>query len=51
MEKNLLYELASRILRCADAAALATDTRVTRQVIGGYKNMISNLSGWRKRWR
>ena len=37
-------ELAGRILRCADAAALATGTRVTHEVIGGYQNMINNLT-------
>ena len=35
-------ELASRVLRCAEAAALATGTRMTHEVIGGYKNMINN---------
>ncbi|HVN27682.1 MAG TPA: M20 family metallopeptidase [Candidatus Binataceae bacterium] len=37
-------EIADRVLRCAEAAALATGTKMTHQVIGGYKNMINNLA-------
>jgi amidohydrolase len=36
--------MAERVIRCAEAAALATGTRVEHQVVGGYKNMINNLS-------
>ncbi len=35
-------EIADRVLRCAEAAALATGTRMSHEVIGGYKNMINN---------
>ena len=35
-------QMAERVLRCAEAAALATGTRMSHQVIGGYKNMINN---------
>jgi len=35
-------EIANRIVRCAEAAASATDTRMEHQLIGGYKNMINN---------
>jgi amidohydrolase len=35
-------EIAKRILRCAEAAATATGTRMEHQLIGGYKNMINN---------
>jgi amidohydrolase len=35
-------EIADRVLRCAEAAALATGTKMSHQVIGGYKNMINN---------
>jgi len=37
-------QMAERILRCAEAAALATGTRMSHRVIGGYKNMINNLA-------
>jgi amidohydrolase len=37
-------EIAARVLRCAEAAALATATRFEHKVIGGYKNMINNLA-------
>jgi amidohydrolase len=37
-------EIADRVLRCAEAAALATGTRMSHEVIGGYKNMINNRS-------
>ena len=35
-------EIADRVLRCAEGAALATGTRMSHQVVGGYKNMINN---------
>lgn len=38
------HEIADRILRCADAAALATGTRATHEIIGGYQDMINNLA-------
>jgi amidohydrolase len=37
-------QMAERILRCAEAAALATGTKMSHRVIGGYKNMINNLA-------
>ncbi|HYK64901.1 MAG TPA: M20 family metallopeptidase [Patescibacteria group bacterium] len=37
-------EIAERVLRCAEGAAMATGTRVEHEVIGGYKNLINNLS-------
>ncbi len=37
-------EMASRVIRCAEAAGMATGTRVEPQIAGGYKNMINNLS-------
>lgn len=37
-------EIARRVLRCAEGAALATGTTMTHRVIGGYKNMINNLA-------
>jgi amidohydrolase len=37
-------EMADRVTRCAEAAALATGTRVEVKVEGGYQNMINNLS-------
>lgn len=38
------HEIADRVLRCAEAAALASGTRLAHQVLGGYKNMINNLA-------
>jgi amidohydrolase len=38
------YEIAERVLRCAEAAALATGTKMSHRVIGGYKNMINNMA-------
>jgi amidohydrolase len=35
-------QIAERILRCAEAAALATGVRMEHELIGGYKNMINN---------
>ncbi|MGH8013136.1 MAG: M20/M25/M40 family metallo-hydrolase, partial [Candidatus Binataceae bacterium] len=35
-------EIADRIIRCAEAAALATGVRMEHELIGGYKNMINN---------
>lgn len=37
-------EIASRVIRCAEGAAMATGTRVEHEVVGGYKNMINNHS-------
>jgi amidohydrolase len=37
-------EIGDRIARCAEAAALATGTKADVQVVGGYKNMINNMS-------
>ncbi len=36
--------IADRVLRCAEAAAAATGTRLSPEVLGGYKNMINNLT-------
>jgi amidohydrolase len=38
------HEIADRVLRCAEAAATATGTRLTHEIVGGYKNMINNLA-------
>jgi amidohydrolase len=38
------HEIADRVLRCAEAAATATGTRVTQAIVGGYKNMINNVA-------
>src|SRR5579863_2742220 len=35
-------EMAARIIRCAEAAAMATGVKLEHALIGGYKNMISN---------
>ena len=37
-------EIGTRVVRCAEAAAMATGTRVEHVVEGGYKNLINNLS-------
>jgi amidohydrolase len=37
-------EIGARVIRCAEAAAMATGTRVEQIVAGGYKNLINNLS-------
>src|SRR5271155_3678945 len=37
-------EIGARVIRCAEAAAMATGTRVEHVLIGGYKNMINNHS-------
>src|SRR5262249_15122598 len=37
-------EVARRVVRCAEGAAISTGTRVEHQMLGGYKNMIANLS-------
>jgi amidohydrolase len=37
------HEIADRVVRCAEAAAMATGTRAEHEVIGGYKNLINNL--------
>ena len=37
-------EIAERVTRCAEGAAMATGTRVEHVVEGGYKNLINNLS-------
>jgi len=36
------HEIADRVLRCAEAAALATGTKMSHEVVGGYKNLINN---------
>ena len=38
------HEIAERVQRCAEAAATATGTRLTSEVLGGYKNMVNNLA-------
>ncbi|MFZ1122997.1 MAG: amidohydrolase [Candidatus Binataceae bacterium] len=38
------HEIADRVLRCAEAAAAATGTRLTHKILGGYKNMINNVT-------
>jgi amidohydrolase len=37
-------EMAERVIRCAQGAAIATGTTVEPHLVGGYKNMINNLS-------
>ncbi|MGH9577482.1 MAG: peptidase dimerization domain-containing protein, partial [Terriglobales bacterium] len=37
-------QMAERIVRCAEGAALATGTKASHRVLGGYKNMINNLA-------
>ena len=37
-------EIGARVLRCAEAAAMATGTQLEHIIDGGYKNMINNLS-------
>ena len=37
-------EMAARVIRCAEAAAMATGTKVEVKAEGGYKNMINNYS-------
>ena len=37
-------EIGARVIRCAEAAAMATGTRVEPAIEGGYKNMINNMS-------
>ena len=38
------HEIAGRVLRCAEAAAAATGTRLEHEILGGYKNLINNLA-------
>jgi amidohydrolase len=38
------HEIADRVVRCATAAAMATGTEMTHEVIGGYRNLINNLA-------
>lgn len=38
------HEMADRVVRCAEAAALATGTETTHSVVGGYQNMINNTA-------
>jgi len=38
------HEIADRVLRCAEAAAAATGTKLAHEILGGYKNMINNLA-------
>jgi amidohydrolase len=35
-------EMAARIIRCAEAAALASGVKLEHELIGGYKNLINN---------
>jgi len=37
-------EIGARVIRCGEAAAMATGTRLEHEIEGGYKNMINNLS-------
>ncbi|HYB90559.1 MAG TPA: amidohydrolase [Candidatus Binataceae bacterium] len=37
-------EIAARVVRCAEGAAMASGTRVEHRIAPGYKNMINNLS-------
>ena len=37
-------EIGARVIRCAEAAAMATGTIVEAIIEGGYKNLINNLS-------
>jgi amidohydrolase len=37
-----VQEMAERVIRCAEAAATATQTRADVKIEGGYKNMINN---------
>ena len=37
-------EIGARVIRCAEAAAMATGTRLEHLVEGAYKNLINNLS-------
>jgi len=38
------HDIADRVLRCAEAAATATGTRLTHKILVGYKNMINNVA-------
>jgi len=35
-------EIADRVLRCAEGAAMAAGAKMSHEVVGGYKNMINN---------
>ncbi len=37
-------EIGARVIRCGEAAAMATGTRMEHEIEGGYKNMINNRS-------
>ncbi|MDB5108732.1 MAG: hypothetical protein JWM69_1673 [Candidatus Binatus sp.] len=37
-------EIGERVVRCAEAAAMATGTRMEHVIAGGYKNMINSMS-------
>ena len=37
-------EMAQRVIRCSEAAAMATGTKADAKIEGGYKNLINNLS-------
>jgi amidohydrolase len=37
-------EIGDRVVRCAEAAAMATGTKCVVEVVGGYKNLINNLA-------
>jgi metal-dependent amidase/aminoacylase/carboxypeptidase family protein len=38
------HEIGARVIRCGEAAAMATGTRLAHEIEGGYKNMINNMS-------
>src|SRR5262249_1308307 len=37
-------EMAQRVIRCAEAAAMATGTKADVKIEGGYKNLVNNFS-------
>src|SRR5208282_5472981 len=39
-----VVQMKDRIIRCAEAAAASTGTRLESELIGGYKNMINSLA-------
>ncbi len=38
------HEVAERVVRCAQAAAMATGTEMAHEIIGGYRNLINNTA-------
>src|SRR4029079_7030160 len=36
--------MAQRVIRCAEAAAMATGTKAEVKIEGAYKNLVNNLS-------